>query len=235
MFSSWNTKVFEMLEKGELEQWFRTGRGHRFDFFATDEEIQEWLQAALPAVYRPYTLIGVDRIKQTRFRYGAKSFECPVSQFLQCRIAEVGVRRSHYWVRSQKLTPKLPLQVDLGIDHVYSFSGLVSLQHGSMIRVGNPRVPAVPLYQAASSISVVPQVQNRQTGEIRDYPEYLKIFESLRRRIRQDLVYTTITRFADGSEREDRLLRMTQGAKELFDQGHPFINRPGEHIEKKRK
>jgi hypothetical protein len=104
-----------------------------------------------------------------------------------------------------------------------------------MHRVRNPRNPPIARYQAASSISVVAEVYNQQTAEVRSYPEYKKIFETLRRRIRRSLVYTTITRFADGSEREDPFLRMTQAAKELYDQGHPFINRPGQFIGKKGK
>jgi hypothetical protein len=213
-----------LLPVKELDDWFRTGRGHRFDFFATNEDVQEWLLIALQPAYAPFTLAG----------YHTVPFECQITEFMQCRADRDGTIRWNFWICSKMLTPELPLQPDIRLDKLCSLSGLVGLQHGFMRRVRNPRDPAITRYQAASSISVVAEVYNQQTGAVRSYPEYKKIFETLRRRIRRSLVYTTITRFADGSEREDPLLRMTQAAKDLYDQGHPFVNRPGRFIGQKR-
>ena len=42
----------------DVDSWFRLGRGHRFEFYATDYEVQAWLLAILPAEYAPYRLVG---------------------------------------------------------------------------------------------------------------------------------------------------------------------------------
>jgi hypothetical protein len=64
---------------------------------------------------------------------------------------------------------------------------------------------AVETISYIASLAVVAEVYNQQTAEVRSYPEYKKIFETLRCRSRRSLVYITLTRFADGGEREDPL------------------------------
>lgn len=46
----------------DVDSWFRLGRGHGFEFYATDHEVQEWLLAILPAECASYRLVGADSI-----------------------------------------------------------------------------------------------------------------------------------------------------------------------------
>ena len=47
------------------EGWHRVG-GSRFDFYASDEEIAEWLLETLPAESAPYAVTGAEWIEEAR-------------------------------------------------------------------------------------------------------------------------------------------------------------------------
>lgn len=42
----------------DVDCWFRLGRGHGFEFHATDHEVQARLLTILPAECAPYRLVG---------------------------------------------------------------------------------------------------------------------------------------------------------------------------------
>lgn len=50
----------------DVVSWFRLGRGHEFEFYATDDEVQEWLLTILPAEFAPYRPAGADSIQAGR-------------------------------------------------------------------------------------------------------------------------------------------------------------------------
>ena len=101
-----------------VDSRFRLGRGHGFEFYATDNEVQEWLLTILPAEYAPYRLVGADSIKEGRI-YVEHPFSCKVGEFLQCRQA-VGELRTQFWLLSTVLTPVLPLQPGAWLTAMYS-------------------------------------------------------------------------------------------------------------------
>lgn len=218
-----------------LAQWQRVGRGRSLQFFATDEEVQAWLNHALPEEFAPYVLVGVDKIKQSRFKYVDEPFQCDVSALSACMSGPVG-RRSDFWICSKVLTPELLLRRGIWQQRLFSSNGLVDLAHGMMVKVRNPRDPAQPLEQYASAVGIVDKIQNLETGEVRQYEGYLRIYQALRKVIRKELVYSSVVRAADGTEAEDTSVAlMTEGAVRAYAEGIPYINRPGRRLKPSKK
>jgi hypothetical protein len=73
---------------------------------------------------------------------------------------------------------------------------------------------------------------HRQTGEVVRLENQQRIFDTLRRRIRKDLRYTSIKRFPDGQELESNRVMMTEGAAEEGRRGE-LTMRPGTERKKK--
>jgi hypothetical protein len=162
----------------ELAGWYRVG-GHRLQFYATDAEIAEWLLEMLPATFGPYSVIGQEW-QDGRW----EPFEYPLD-----RIIEVFEAPRQAWIRSEVLSPQVPP----GDDKRQSFGGLILVQPGSE---RNGRV-------GEASIAVVDRIRHELTGEERRQPEYLRIFERLRRSMRKRLVVATSYTFPDGRVSRD--------------------------------
>ena len=175
--------------------WYRVG-GHRVQFYATDEEIVEWLVETLTAEFAPYDLVGTD---------WSDGRWIPFSLPLEELAAAVKTQRrsTNWWIRSQALSPSVPA----GDDERQSFSGLILVQFGHE-RDGR-------LWDA--SIAVVDRIRHQVTGEERRQPEYMRIFERLRRSMRKRLVVTTLCTFPDGSVSES--WRMTARAADAHARG----------------
>jgi hypothetical protein len=213
------------------DRWMRVGKGRELQFFATDEEVQAWLVHALPPQYAPYHLVGADKVKQDRF-FTEAPFECEIFSLINCMRGTEDVRYN-FWIRSEVLTPKLPLTQGFGLTKLFSYNGLVLLQHGLMLR--NLYEFGQPLKRAASRIAVVDKVRNLETGEGRHHQGYLEVYKALHRTISQALIYSSIVQDANGLEREDtRLQRMTQAAVHAYQAGFPFTNAPGRVLVGKR-
>ncbi len=106
-----------------LNGWYRAGRGREMQFYATDEEIADWLVKTLPLQYAPYVIL-----------------------------------------RQQ-----------------WAFSGLIAIRVTD--EFGGRIEPA--------SMTMVDRIRYETTGEERSQPEYLRIFERLRRSMRKRLVVNT--------------------------------------------
>ncbi|MFA7486383.1 MAG: hypothetical protein WCZ89_10185 [Phycisphaerae bacterium] len=205
----------------DINNWRRLGRGQVLQFFATDDEVQNWLLTLLPPEYGPYTLVGADSIEVENKMYVEKGFEIDISDF-KTAIYEKEYPRWQYWIRSKALTPKLDFLRQKRITWVLSYSGLVGLQHGRYLKDAG---------RDFSSIGIVDKVINDETGEEIVNKEYLSIFKKLKKEIKRHLLYSSIWKFDDGSEREDiKLQLMTQGVVDQYNKGILFKNKPGRRV-----
>jgi hypothetical protein len=159
------------------EGWYRVG-GSRFDFYATDEEIAEWLLETLPPEFAPYAVTGAEWSEEER-RW--EPFEYPLAQV---REAFKRHRDSNFWIRSDQLSPRLR-----GDDKAVTYGGLILVQLGSE-RKGR--------FEDAS-IAVVDRLRHEVTGEERRQPEYRRIFDRLRRSLRKRAVVNTMRTLPDGA------------------------------------
>lgn len=80
--------------------WYRIG-SHRFEFFATDEEIQQFFSNELPEKYAPYSLITTLEKRGDR-DYVRKLREQPLGNLLK-----LAAETRNIFLRSKQLTPDL--------------------------------------------------------------------------------------------------------------------------------
>jgi hypothetical protein len=163
----------------DLAGWYRVG-GHRFQFYATDAEVAEWLTTTLPSKFAPYSIVGREW-EGDRW----KSFEYPLAAIGECFTHH---RTSNLWLRSEVLSPGLT-----GDEKRLSFSGLILLQLG---RERDSRLEEI-------SIAVVDRIRHETTGRERRHANYRRLFERLRRSMRKRLVIDTIRTLPDGRVSED--------------------------------
>jgi hypothetical protein len=161
-----------------LDDWYRVG-GSRLQFYATDDEVAEWLEEMLLGEFAPYAVIGQER-SDDQWR----PFEFALEQIREA----FRQRHVNYWIRSDVLSPGLT-----GTDEKrVSFSGLILVQPG---RERKGRIED-------SSIAVVDRIRHIETSEERRRPEYRRIFDRLRRSMRKRLVVKTLRTFSDGGTQE---------------------------------
>jgi hypothetical protein len=209
----------------DVDNWYRIGKGRVLQFFATDDEVQEWLLTMLPSEYGPYTLVGADLVRVEKKKYVEKGFEFDITELKQA-IYEIEYPRWQYWLRSKVLTPELDFSRQKIITWVLSYTGLVGLHHGGYIK---------NMGRDASSIGIVDTVSNKSTGEVIKHSEYLKIFNILARQIKKHLCYSSFWKFKNGTEREDfKLQLMTEKAVQAYEAGFQFKNRPGRRLKHRR-
>ena len=178
----------------DFEGWYRVG-GHRLQFYATDAEIADWLQKTLPTSHAPYSIVGQEWDGESW-----QPFEYPLDAIHECFSRR---RNANLWIRSEALSRDLSGEDETAL----SFSGLICVQLGHS---RNGRIDE-------ASISIVDRIRHETTGAERRQPEYLRIFERLRRSMRKRLVVTTAYTFPDGSVSEGR--RMTARAADAHARG----------------
>jgi hypothetical protein len=198
--------------------WSRVGRGKGMQFFATDDEVAAWLQRSLPCEYTPYSLGGVDLVQNGSI-YDEIPFEFAIHDFPEC-MNRPGGYRYNFSIISRKLHPDIELQSKRNINAICTINGFPLMQHGVPLKEKRDR----------TFFAITPKVINIITGETREYPEYLRIFNTLAKTIRKSLVYTSIHRFPDGHEEENRDQLMTEQAAISHGNGYPFIDRPGTRV-----
>jgi hypothetical protein len=110
----------------------------------------------------------------------------------------------------------------MDIDRIGAINGLVLLQHGQYLREKRD----------ASSICLVDKVINFDTQEVRQFEEYLRIYNHLKRIIRVDLAYSTKHVFPGGQIVEDERLLMTEAAAAAIGDGIQYINEVGRPLRK---
>lgn len=211
----------------DLENWLRLGRGRNVTFIATDEEVQEWLSSCLPAGFGPYRLVGADLVREGK-HYVQLPFSGQIDELSQL-MHRPDRDAFQFCIWSKTLTPDLELTPRTNIAAQLGVNGLISLQHGSKIKdYSTPdQLPAL----WPSSLGVIDRVQNRETGEIRHYAEYLQIYSILKRAMKKLTIYSAVLRFKTGEEEEvvgAGAPLWTEGAKRLHDAGVRFCAvRPG--------
>ena len=211
----------------DSDDWQRCSRGGRLlQFFATDDELQKWLLEALPDTCGPYTIVGADSVRNEQKRYSQRFFEFPIHKFKEAMYEKDSVRWE-FWIRSKSITPVLNVSHCHDIKKQLSFSGLIRICHGSYSNRG--------FHDGwqESTIGIVTQIENANSGRQIINDEYLKIYKALEREIKKHLCYSSFCIFKDGSEVENtKFDLMTQGVVDQYNQGVPFVNRPGRRIKK---
>lgn len=207
------------MDSSQMELWERASRGRELQFFATDDELYDWLMCSLPGEFQPYFLLGQDRIEEGR-TYRWEAFDIPLADSIRS-FRERPRGRYIYNLRSRTLTPDLRLTHQVDVSRLCTLNGLICIEHGFVHR-GK---------QDPSRISLVDRVRSVATGEVIHSKGYLTIYRALKRQIRARLTYATVMTFPDGSELEDRdLCLMTQDAVEAYSEGWPFKSRPGQQL-----
>ncbi len=209
----------------DSDDWIRCGRGDRLlQFFATDDELQEWLLSALPDACGPYTLVGADSVRINRNQYVQRFFEFPIHKLKEAMYEKNPVWWE-FWIRSKSITPVLDVSHCHDIKKQLSFSGLVRICHGSYSNRG--------FHEGwrESTIGIVTQIENINSGRQIVNDKCLKIYNALEKTIKKHLCYSSFCIFKDGSEVENtKFDLMTQGVVDQYNQGVPFVNRPGRRI-----
>lgn len=143
----------------DTDDWVRCGRGGRtLQFFATDDELQNWFLTALPDAYKPYTLVGADSVRIINNQYTQCFFEFPIHQFKEAMYEKESIRWQ-YWIRSKTITPTLDVTQYHYIQKQLSFLGLVGVHHGSYSNRGFNDG------WQESTISIVTQIENIKNGQ----------------------------------------------------------------------
>ena len=187
------------------DKWDRYGRGRGIDFFATDEELYEFLDKTLPKEFEPYTLVWSKPIKEGR-DYQYEQNENELTQFIELRSQGLWM----FFIRSKVLTPEIFQATTALPDGAWGLNGLINIQQGRKSKKG----------LEFSSISLVDKIQNVETGEIVTHDEYLAIFNKLKKTLRKQLRYTSKKKRPDGTIEESKTILMTKGYAE-FCRAHP--------------
>lgn len=222
-----------LADNNNADSWQRLGNDKELQFFATDSEVKQWLLAALPHEFEPYSLVGSDSIKDFKKHYVEHPSRFTLGDFPECAHPDHG-QRFHFWILSDRLTPNFQLTEGQSAYGICARHGLILLQHAFRFRPQFAK-PA-ELYLDSSRIAILDRLQNLETEEIRRLDTYLPIYKALCARIKKDLVYSTLTTFADGHvEEETRIHRMTEGAVKSYAEGFRFICAPGRLLSKSAK
>jgi hypothetical protein len=160
---------------GDFTGWHRAGRGRSFQFYALDDEVAEWLVETLPCAFAPYVVF-----REQWAHRGLAVHELSLDDIAQSLAED---REARHWIKSAVLTPALQaddisVPGDLG---KLSFNGLIS------VRVGADRNGR----REDADLGLIDRIRHSETGEERRQPEYLRIFERLRRAMRKRLVVQT--------------------------------------------
>jgi hypothetical protein len=184
-------------------------------FFATDDEVQEWLNHCLLPKYAPYRLIPTPQWARPGDQIRTHAVEDLLQTLATCESTS-------FFLWSQAISPRLLLNIPQNLVAWCSINGLPNLDHGFDWR-GTRR---------ESALGFVERIENKHTGEIRIHVEYREVYNRLRREIVKALRYSTFHRFADGTEREDTSLRrMTEAAAQAHGHGIVFNARPGRRLD----
>ncbi len=137
--------------------------------------------------------------------------------------------RRQFWIRSESITPTLDVTHFHFITKQLSFMGLIGIHHGSYSNRG--------FHDGwqESTIGIVTQIENVNNGQQIINDQYLGIYKALVKEVKKHLCYSSFCIFKDGSEVENtKFDLMTQGVVDQYNQGVPFVNRPGRKIKKTR-
>jgi hypothetical protein len=181
------------ISESELENWIRHSRGRRFDFFATDDDIVEFLHAFLPPQFAPYSILGTFMVKEGN-TYKETYLSSEMDGFLALRAKDIW----SFFIQSHVLSPDLSIEDTPYLDRLLASNGLIIIQQQlACQRKG---------FWPQSSLALVDKVRNINTGEILEHKDYLKIFNKLKRGVRKSLRYPVKFIWTDGKTEESKLL-----------------------------
>lgn len=197
--------------------WDRAGRGRRTDFFATDEEILDWLAPELSA--NGLRVVGYELEHQPDGKY----VEIPyATDTLPIGAPNEPYRRWKFYLSQFSQRPDVRDLVGTPVDATLSVNGLIQIQHGLVTQAG---------VRERSSVSLVDRVRNLATGEAIVHDASLKLYQRLVRSLKPRLTHSVVWKFADGSMLEDTRVRMTDGAFAAATWGElVFAALPGKRI-----
>ena len=148
--------------------WYRIG-SHRYEFFATNDEIQQFLLKELPDKFAPYSLVTTS---------GKVVREVMLDQ-LQQLIAD---RHLNIFLRSHQLTPDLDKAMKQfrrqrpdDYEFQLGFAGLILIQPGVLAPGG-------------FDLSLVDKLRLEPSGQIINQLAYRPLFNQMKRLIRKKLV-----------------------------------------------
>jgi hypothetical protein len=197
-----------------MDGWCRVG-GRRFDFVATYTELQALLDWGLRPDEGPWGMTGSDLVLNGPRSYDAVPWVCDNTVLEGCPGPKG--RRTDAWLWSSQWTPRLP-PLDTG--HAYkglcAWNGLIGLQ-----RLDDTHSDGCDV-----SLHLVDKVRRKDETQERQYPDYRRAFERLRRRVRATAVADTDVRARDGSEWSDHTVRWLPGAVEAYKAGGDLPGRP---------
>lgn len=156
----------------EVNGWRRVG-GRRIDFVATAVELQEVLDCGLHFGEGPWGATGSDFVRQDSGGMGAwVPFQVDSTE-LTVWDAGSPAHRFNVMVWSAQYTSGLPRATPSSrYDQLCGWSGFITVQR-------QPTPPSPGCVQA--SFTLVDQLRREDTGHLRTYPEYRRVFERLRR------------------------------------------------------
>ena len=154
--------------------WNRVG-GRSLRFYAMDGEVADWLVETLPADFAPYVVFR-ELWEHPRFVV----YERPIDDIARSFAED---RAARHWIKSAVLTPHLQ-QEDISVP---SDLGKLSFNALILIRLGADRHGR----RETATLGLVDRIRHDETGHERRQPEYLRIFERLRRSMRKRLVVPT--------------------------------------------
>jgi hypothetical protein len=200
--------------------WFRPG-GHRLDFFATLDELQQILDIGLPDALAPWHLTGSDLVPRPDRpdRYYQHPWSLPNVDLASATQTPTR-SRTKLFIWSERLTSGEPPQVPgTKYETLCSINGFLLLRLGHLDNFSRT---------TSCSWGHVDRFVNVTTGEERRYPEYLKVFNRIRRLIRKHLIAPSVLTFPNGMDWVNEHTRWTAGAIAAHASGVTFAdqNRP---------
>lgn len=179
-------------------------------FFAADDEVRAWLREGLDVGDAPYFVAFWEQADgSSEMRW------IELDAFLDDRTGFQGAHR--FWIGSEALSGGLRV-LESQSEALFAVNGLLLLSHGVVFK---ERLDS-------SAMAISDRFRNVDSGEVLAHSEYRRIFRRLERRIRHDLRYATIDELS--GEEDDRLILMTEGAKNASESGVPFTSRPGRRL-----
>jgi len=149
-----------LIAENDLLSWIRVG-GSELQFFATDDEVAEFLIHGVPQEYAPYQLYTFSRVEVARKKFLDYTEAFPPDEFLSKVNARRDQRLDMFFIRSQILTPTFQVERErtANTEGLLSLNGFISLQngfvHGSGFFQGK---------QSESRVSVIKGVHNVDNG-----------------------------------------------------------------------
>jgi len=213
------------IQQSDCEYWYKTGRGHVFQFLATPDEVVGIINDNLPKEYAPYRIEYLTSVeKDGTYR---KEYRSILPDELPAAHADFGDDFADFWLRSLKLTPDLTIDPEL-----WTAERTLSMNSFIEIRFALPgdeiRFPA--------SISVIEKWEKPLTDEflVIERPEYYEIFKALKRNLRKRLCYSTlIWHITNRAYVEWDSMLMTEGFKRKIEEEGIIRLKPGKQLREK--